>query len=191
MVTGKWTGSVPTVPTRSSPELAVSDHRILSTSIQVPCPRPQRGVLPKAPVFQCPDNFSADSWRENLERCWDVISSRFQLDCVVEDPRLGVQDKWDTFLLVVKHTFLMADSSPKNRDSQFKHKGVVSSVRQENLPASGRFCCMKERKIRKSLARWYELGRLRTRHFTEELSEAHKSLVVTPSKLKFLNSLIF
>ena len=188
--------------------LALSDHRILSTSIQVPRPRPQRGALPKAPVFQCPEKFSVDSWRENLERCWDVISSRFQLDCVVEDPRLCMQDKWDTFLTVVKHTFLMADSSPKNHDRQYKHKGVVASVQRENLPASGPFCCMKERKLRKSLAWWYELGRLRSRHFTEELSVAHtkefrrlcvkqsllarmKSLVVPPSNPKLVTSLAF
>ena len=143
------------------------------TSLQVPVPRPQRGVLPKASVFRCPADLSVDSWRNKLEDCWMITSSEFQLDEVVDDPSISIQDKWDTFLDVVKHTFFAAESPPKKKVGHFKHKGVIASVQLENLPASGPFTCMKERKLRRRLARWYELGRLRSRHFTEELSAAH------------------
>ena len=49
---GNSTGFVSNHPQKvsqvTSPVLALSDHRILVTSLQVPVPRPQRGVLPKS-----------------------------------------------------------------------------------------------------------------------------------------------
>ena len=131
----------------------------------------KEGSCRKLRCFAVLKTFQFELWREKLDDCWNTISSRFMLDEMVDDPGISIQDKWDSFLSVVRRYLFDGRSFPKNR--RFKHKGVVASVQQENLPASGPFSSMRERKLRRKLARWYELGRLRSRHFTEELSVAH------------------
>lgn len=39
-----------------------------------------------------------------------------------------------------------------------QYKGAVASVKSDFLPADGVFVSMRERKLRRQLARWYEIG---------------------------------
>lgn len=61
-----------------SPDLVLSDHRILSTSIGVPIPRPSRGVIPKGPTFVCPDSIS-DDLQNGLEQEWERVAGILNL----------------------------------------------------------------------------------------------------------------
>ena len=60
-----------------SPELAISDHRILGVTIETPSLRPFRGVLPKGPNFNCPDDCTIDDWRDRLQVCWVCAKQHF------------------------------------------------------------------------------------------------------------------
>ena len=158
-----------------SPKIVISDHLILCTSAQVPSPRPTRGILPKGPIFLCPSDCSTDDWQENLSKSWAMAALQKGLDGIIADTQVSGQDKWDAFQEVLRNTFWDAAYQHRTQSRRLRFKGSVATVHVENTPAIGPKLPMKERKIRKKLARWHELGRLRTKHFTQGLSSEHSS----------------
>ena len=148
-----------------SPDLVLSDHRILSTSIGVPIPRPSRGVIPKGPTFVCPDSIS-DDWQNRLEQEWERVAGILNLSDTLEDVT-SVQEKWDVLQHAMPSNFLAATGQRFMNSRKVQHKGAVAKVRTDSVPKQGPKRPMQERKLRHKLARWYELGRLQSKHFCD------------------------
>ena len=157
----------------SSPEVVIGDHLILGVTVDVPTPRPSRGVLPKGPNFNCPDDCSIDDWRERLKQSWIHAKRHFKVSEILRDQTKDVQVKWDTFQGAIRYCFLLALNIQNYANRKARHKGAVASVRTESLLKSGVFAPMRERKLRHKLAQWYEVDRLRSKLFTASLSNSH------------------
>ena len=158
----------------TSPDMVLSDHRILETTVEIPVMRPFRGVIPKGPRFTCPSDCSSDAWRDRLSSAWGQAKEQLGFEQVLADSGKSVQEKWDHFQATLRCCFLTALHAPLAPVRRSKYKGAVASVRQETMPASGNFVPMRERKLRHRLARWYELSRLRTKYYTDELSASQR-----------------
>lgn len=152
-----------------SPDLVMSDHRILSTSIGVPIPRPSRGVIPKGPTFVCPNSIS-DDWQNGLEQEWERVAGILNLSDTLEDEVTSVQEKWDVLQHAMPSTFLAATGQRFMNSRKVQHKGAVAKVGMDSVPQQGPKRPVQERKLRHKLARWFELGRLRSKHFCDCLS---------------------
>ena len=156
-----------------SPDLVLSDHRILCTKVDTISPRPTRGVIPKGPSWVCPEHCSVAERRSRLEASWTRSVRDFDLFAFIESPRPTVQDKWDRFQHVLRATFSWVLNEDPGRSRKALYKGAVAQVRVENMPAYGPHKPMKERKLRRNLARWYEVSRLRSKEILNEITPVH------------------
>ena len=157
-----------------SPDLVFSDHRILSTTLDISVSRSWRGVLPRGTRFARPAGVSPDAWREKLRLAWDATKLQLNIADSLYSPESSAQDKWDSFQEALRHCFLLAHGMNVERPGKARFKGAVVSVRTETMPSHGMFTPMKERKVRHQLARWYELSRLRGKYYTDEINVAQQ-----------------
>ena len=154
----------------TSPDIALSDHRILQVKVDIPAPRPSRGVIPKGPRFTRPTECPAEEWRDKLSVAWDRAKGQLGTQEFLNDPTRSAQAKWDHFQTTLRCCFLSAMSASPADVRRSRFKGSVANVRSETLPKTGAMMPMKERKLRHRLARWHELGRLRGKLYTTGLS---------------------
>ena len=158
--------------------LKVSDHKILSTSFLCPSHTKETVRYKKGPVFCVPDSCTSETWRDALSTAWEQVDSEHNITFCIGHEDWDVQSQWDMLQHGLAETFVRAtqqfEPNTKFSPSRIAAKGAVASfaVNSQHVnKAEPQLGHMAERKLRRRLARHYELIRLKKR---KELSTSQQ-----------------
>jgi exonuclease III len=153
----------------SSPSIKLSDHRIVSMTLDVPALAAKTASFQNGPRLNRPDHVDPDRWREALNTGWQSAAQEFDLSTEGVN-QLSVQSHWGLLQAALRHTFRVAFASvsfgSRCQLKNLERKGSVAKVQWMSQairgprPETGR---IKERIQRRELARWYGLRRLLTK----------------------------
>lgn len=162
----------------SSLPFKVSDHKILSITFQCPSHTKETVRYKKGPVFSIPDSCTSEAWRNALSTAWEQVDREHNVTNRIGHNDWDVQSQWGLLQHGLIETFVRSTQhfEPNTRfsPSRIVAKGAVASFVVNSPHVNGaepQLGHMAERKLRRRLARHYELMRLKKR---EELSNSQQ-----------------
>lgn len=154
----------------SSLPVKVSDHKILSITFQCPSHTKETVRYKKGPVFSIPDSCTSEAWRNALSTAWGQVDREHNITNRIGHNDWDVQSQWDLLQHGLIETFVRSTQhfEPNTRfsPSRIVAKGAVASFVVNSPHVNGaepQLGHMAERKLRRRLARHYELMRLKKR----------------------------
>ena len=144
----------------SSLALKLSDHKILQTQLAVSVQSPTTASLQKGPDLTKPTHVESEQWREVVEKAWEQTTQDIK---GVASPfaECTVQEHWERIQALFRQTYQHAFRQVAVRHSEKKLalKGQNANVKWRSQAARGPRPENGHRKVRRKLARWYELRR--------------------------------
>ncbi|CAL1138292.1 unnamed protein product [Cladocopium goreaui] len=144
----------------SSLALKLSDHKILQMQLAVSVQSPTTASLQKGPDLTKPTHVESEQWREVVEKAWEQTTQDIK---GVASPfaECTVQEHWERIQALFRQTYQHAFRQVAVRHSEKKLalKGQNANVKWRSQAARGPRPENGHRKVRRKLARWYELRR--------------------------------